>query len=300
MGAKTGSFAAHDLREWGRLSSSAFVPLRLHSARDSFEGRMRALTSPTAELFWISSDALTVERARLGANAYDGHDLLLMFQTGGTGAVTQHGRTVELCANSAALYDPRAPYLLEFPVDEHELIIVKVDRRRLQLEPEEVRELAAVELKHDLPGAASLLGFASGAVLDELLLTNLAADLVVSLVRTMLGASGSPRSGMLDDLKEYARLRIADVDLDVEQIARAHFVSPRRVFQAFEEVGDTPAAWVRRERMLRAQQLLGDASLSVAAVSDAVGYANPTSFSRAFARETGATPSEYRAAGAQH
>lgn len=58
--------------------------------------------------------------------------------------------------------------------------------------------------------------------------------------------------------------------------------------------GETPAAFARRHVLRRAARLLTEGDLSVAEVSQACGYANPSKFSAAFRRVYGANPLEYR------
>ena len=58
--------------------------------------------------------------------------------------------------------------------------------------------------------------------------------------------------------------------------------------------GETPAAFARELALRRAAVLLSEGDLSVAEVSQACGYTNPSKFSAAFRREYGANPLEYR------
>ena len=53
------------------------------------------------------------------------------------------------------------------------------------------------------------------------------------------------------------------------------------------------AAYVRRERMMKAASLL-ERGARVADVAVSVGYANPSKFAAAFKRERGTSPSDYR------
>ena len=62
-------------------------------------------------------------------------------------------------------------------------------------------------------------------------------------------------------------------------------------------VGEPPLQYLMRWRMSAAARLLGEGQLSVAAVADAVGYANPVAFTKAFARVHGLGPGAYRRGG---
>ena len=64
-------------------------------------------------------------------------------------------------------------------------------------------------------------------------------------------------------------------------------------------VGSTFLAYLTDVRMAKARTLLADASVPVADVAVACGYADPSYFSRAFRRRVGETPSSYRAQATQ-
>lgn len=64
------------------------------------------------------------------------------------------------------------------------------------------------------------------------------------------------------------------------------------------ECGLAPAAWLRRRRIQQARELLLT-GLTVTAVSERLGFANPYHFARVFRRETGQPPSLARQAAAR-
>ncbi|QDY77927.1 GlxA family transcriptional regulator [Streptomyces qinzhouensis] len=71
-------------------------------------------------------------------------------------------------------------------------------------------------------------------------------------------------------------------------------VSPRHLSRLFRaELGTTPARWLERVRLDRAQQLLLDGH-SVTAAARTSGLGSDETLRRAFARHLGTTPSEYR------
>ncbi|MBE9169349.1 helix-turn-helix transcriptional regulator [Pleurocapsales cyanobacterium LEGE 06147] len=65
--------------------------------------------------------------------------------------------------------------------------------------------------------------------------------------------------------------------------------------QEFKEVfGTTPFNYLREYRLEKAKQMLQDSQLTIVAVANAVGYANPGHFAAAFKRKYGMTPKEFR------
>jgi AraC-like DNA-binding protein len=95
-----------------------------------------------------------------------------------------------------------------------------------------------------------------------------------------LPATAEPDAVALDRLAEVAEL------------SKFHFLR-----QFNQVVGMTPGAYLRTLRMCQAGRLLRSSELPIVDVASAVGFADHPSFSRAFARYMGMTPSEYRRLG---
>ena len=84
-------------------------------------------------------------------------------------------------------------------------------------------------------------------------------------------------------------------DLTVEAPAERAHMSPRNFARAFKrEIGVTPAAYVERARVERAQQSLQTSGASVDVVARRCGFGTPGTMRRAFQRRLGISPAEYR------
>lgn len=82
----------------------------------------------------------------------------------------------------------------------------------------------------------------------------------------------------------------------VASLARAVALSPSRFAHLFAaETGQTPMGAVRRARVRHAASLLEVTDLDVGQVAAASGFVSPFHFSRAFRREYGLPPRDYRA-----
>ncbi|MCL7455780.1 helix-turn-helix domain-containing protein [Micromonospora sp. MSM11] len=64
--------------------------------------------------------------------------------------------------------------------------------------------------------------------------------------------------------------------------------------------GATPARLIRRARVLEAKRLLTRTDLTVAAIADRLGFADPAYFCRFFRREAGDSPGAFRRHGGKH
>lgn len=65
-----------------------------------------------------------------------------------------------------------------------------------------------------------------------------------------------------------------------------------KVFKA--EVGTGFAAYVNKLRIKKAKELLRDSNLTLADITQSVGYSNQQYFSRVFKADTGMAPGQYK------
>lgn len=95
-------------------------------------------------------------------------------------------------------------------------------------------------------------------------------------------------------LLEWIKERLAD-DLTVEVLAAEAHQSPRTFARRFREsTGTTPAAWVARLRLLRAQSLLESTDLSIDEVARQVGFGQAAVLRHHFTTALDVSPQAYR------
>jgi len=82
---------------------------------------------------------------------------------------------------------------------------------------------------------------------------------------------------------------------DLGALAAAFHVSPRTMLRRLKaETGQTPLAYLQGERINAAKRLLESGTLSLAQITERVGYLDVATFSTLFKRLAGQSPAQYR------
>lgn len=86
-------------------------------------------------------------------------------------------------------------------------------------------------------------------------------------------------------------------DLTVDQLARKALMSSRTFARRFRaEMGTTPAAWLNRQRIMRAQQLLEETDLGLESIAQQTGFGTAAVMRHHFLKVLQTTPTSYRRA----
>lgn len=128
------------------------------------------------------------------------------------------------------------------------------------------------------------------------------ATAVVAVTLRAWAERGCAPAGWLDPVGDpYLERVVAAIHADpgrrwtVADLARTAAMSRSAFAQRFRsELGASPAVYLNRVRMARAQQLLGRDGFSVTETSRLLGYESDVGFSRAFTRHVGSTPAVWR------
>ncbi|GAA1199904.1 helix-turn-helix domain-containing protein [Pseudonocardia alaniniphila] len=265
-------------------------------------------------------DALTLSRSqfrgpisavrtdRMAARA--SVDDLMLFsvrQLAGRGHVRQHDRVAELAAGSGILIEGRSRYER---VSSAEVLSVNLrfPRELLPLPTAEITDCCARSIDPAAPAMQMVYGYLDRlfemaddlTALQRLDAGRAAVDLLVMALRDVTpsvpGGTGSEEV-LLDMMRTHVREHLADPQLRVEELARRHHVSVRHMYSLFAQIGTTPGAYLREQRLLAARLMLSDpryARLAMPGIAAAVGFLDITTFGRAFRRQYGTTPTGWR------
>jgi transcriptional regulator GlxA family with amidase domain len=86
-------------------------------------------------------------------------------------------------------------------------------------------------------------------------------------------------------------------DLTIDQLARKALMSSRTFARRFRaEMGTTPAAWLNRQRIIRAQQLLEQTSYGLESIAQQTGFGTAAVMRHHFLKVLQTTPTAYRRA----
>lgn len=113
-----------------------------------------------------------------------------------------------------------------------------------------------------------------------------------------LRAAGTRASVSLAEEAAAAVERALDCGrrLGVDELAEGLYTSRSKLCAVFKaETGESLGAYIRRRRTERAEDLLGNSSLSVAQIAELLGFAQQAAFTHAFKQATGLSPSAWRA-----
>ena len=108
------------------------------------------------------------------------------------------------------------------------------------------------------------------------------------------GLHGDDRR-FVESFTGFLSSRLDDGALDVPQMCAAMNVSRSVLFERCRTLlGTTPASFLRRMRLQRAQELIREGGRTMTEVSYAVGFNDPHYFSKIFKKEFGVKPTDYR------
>jgi len=294
---------AESADEWESVVSGFFVPLRCDGFEASFRARMEhTVVDERLSISRVTECGLIAEHSGALRRRADTDDLHISLQLSSRGTVTQGGRSAAIVPGSVILYATNRPYRLDYSWPDQRHLILQLSRGSLDVPPGMLEAaLARLALPQGRRAVAARNLFSYVEALpsaDEA--AHVTRDLARTMVRASLGEGAAvPRTsgGLRHAVQEHLRANAHDPAIDMDQVARRHLVSRRRLYQAFEQAGMSPASFLRAERLAMASRMLADPAerRTVEQIAYASGFDDPTTFTRAFRRGFGMTPRDWRA-----
>ncbi|MFI7481320.1 helix-turn-helix domain-containing protein [Kocuria sp. M1R5S2] len=297
------------IQDWAHLTSRSFAPLSCTTpAARTFRAGLEDRKAGNLHVLHLRFGPHAVERVPGGPEDTGGGRFKVSLQLEGRGVVEQGGNRSVLEPGDLALYDTSAPYRLEFPEDSR-LLVLMFDHRVLDLPPAAVAQLRARRLGPE-GGVHSMVASFLGSMADHMdvltgmnaqRLGNSALDLLTTSFNLELddqvAASTHEKDRLRARVHDFVEANLSRPDLDPTTIARAHYISVRRLHQVFQEEGTTVSSWIRTRRLERCRRALEDpmsAGVPVARIAARWAFPDAAHFSRVFKAAYGVSPSEAR------
>jgi AraC-like DNA-binding protein len=303
--------AGERLEYWLESSFDAYLPVQIRSAaKEDFGARMWGYDLAPLSLFRISAAANTMIRTSRAIQACDPECLHLTVVLRGQLNGAQEGRTGIARVGDVISYETSHPVV--FRADQpFESLVVRVPRHVLGSQAAQISSRTALRIpgNEGLPRAAVafLRGLAGGLEDGTIKRDDApnAVNCVLDLVRGLYAGSDDPgepkrprsRAEILLSVQAFIEARLADSELDPDEIARAGFISTRYLHKLFESEGTSVCQWIRASRLERCRRDLLDPALShqtILAIATRWGLPNPQHFSRLFRAAYGCSASELR------
>jgi AraC-like DNA-binding protein len=132
-------------------------------------------------------------------------------------------------------------------------------------------------------------------------------ELVRALITTHLDASVLGKESLHATLQlrilEYMRAHLTDPDLNAVQIAAAHYISVRHLYNVLGEGGISLGDWIRARRLEECRSALARPAgqfIAITRLARQWGFRDASSFGRSFRATYGMSPREWRDAHLTH
>jgi AraC-like DNA-binding protein len=257
----------------------------------------------------VRSNATKVERTPRMARDGKTPSIFLGVQITGSSLIVQGEREAVLRPGDLAFFDSTAPYTLldGEGISQH---FFRIPMASLALPYDAIRQLSAVTLSpgHPVADLAATYFRRLGARPDIFAQPGAAAvgrpsiELVRALITTHLDASAlvteSSEATLLLRILEYTRAHLPEPGLNAAQIAAAHHISVRHLYNVLARGGVSLGDWMRTRRLEACRDELSNplaSSVSISSIARRHGFTDPSSFGRLFRAAYGLSPREWRA-----
>jgi AraC family transcriptional activator of tynA and feaB len=293
--------------EWEDVVSNCFVPLRTSSLGPDFHAQIDYLQlDERISVSVVKTDGTVVERtSRLAATAAT-DDVHISLQDSSRGTIRQGSRMISVRPGSVSTYATDSSYYQDYSEPNQRQVIIQVSRSALKLPPAMVADSCARLAVPKVQSARVLFSYVAlaqqhagtGALGHEEEVAEIARDLSTTMIHSSFSSSRIvPQSpgGLMFTVQDFITTHTGTIRVD--DIANEFYMSRRSVYNMFERDGTSPADYLRTVRLKKAAAMLRNphhATWLVSRIGFECGFADATTFTRAFRREFSCTPREWR------
>ena len=120
------------------------------------------------------------------------------------------------------------------------------------------------------------------------------SDKIMAACRNVISKRTEKSSSIIETAKEYLKTNYAK-DISLDDVSRIVNISPYYFSKLFkEDTGENFIEYLTAIRINKAKELLDSSEYSMKEICAMVGYSDPNYFSRAFKKNVGVTPTEYK------
>ena len=215
---------------------------------------------------------------------------------------------VSVRPGSVSTYTTDAPYYLDYSAPDQRQIIIQVSRSALKLPPSMVSASCSRLAVPTSDAARVLFSYVAfvqnravtGALEDPQEIAEVTKDLSSTMIHSSFSSGRvvpQSRGGLMFTVQDFITANVAT--LRVDDIAHEFYMSRRSLYNLFGHTDMSPADYLRNVRLGNAAAMLKSLThqdWSVARIGAECGFSDATTFTRAFRREFGCTPSDWRMA----
>jgi AraC-like DNA-binding protein len=290
--------------------AQTFVHVEINFASDSGPAAAVGTVTDFGQLtiFSVRSNHFSAERTARLARDDLRPSIFFGLQLAGESLVAQGGRQAVLRPGELVIFDSTRPYVLTFPdgVRQH---FFRIPLDRLALPHDAIRRVSALTLSpgHPVTDVAATYFRRLASRPDLFTVSGAEAlsapsiELMRAVITTHLDAAELGKDALKATLPlrimEYARAHLHDPHLSAAQVAAAHHISERHLYNILGASGITLADWIRKQRLERCRNdIAGSAfhATPIASIARGWGFTDPSSFTRMFKNAYGMSPREWR------
>lgn len=287
---------------WAGAQEALFFPLDFRSRAAGFAGRAQGFDLGPVQIRRVAAGPSHALRTPRTIAEADPQRLELTMLLRGRQERTQDGRVAVLGAGDITSVDTSRLFTVTSETA-FEMLTFSIPKNLLVRDEDRLLRTTAVPIGQEA-GVAAVIGPFLRSVADGLADGRVAesdtsvGEGIVDLVRGLYARRGRPgHSELLAELKLWIDGHLHDPQLGPQAIARANYLSVRRLHKLFAEEGTTVSSWIRQRRLERCRRDLADPALAgetVSSIAWSWGFRNPGHFSRVYRAAYGFSPSAGR------